>query len=104
MGCNREGKWGRGGVLNSPRANSSVRCTLYTVQYWSGTVLHYTVLNTPRSAAVYISLQCTLRTQCTLNSSQYNSTDWKGKHCSAVQRRRRGGGNVLRGIAGFAGL
>ena len=49
-----EGESGvRGGVLNSPRASSSVRSTLYMSQYSIGGALYCTVLNTPGSASVY---------------------------------------------------
>ena len=36
---------GRGGVFNSPRANSNVRCTLYMSQYSIGAALYCTTLS-----------------------------------------------------------
>ena len=48
--------------------------------------LHCTVLERHCTAlhCPHYSSECSRVDQCTLYSSQYNSTDWGGKHCSAV--------------------
>ena len=77
-------------IVPGRTAVCGVHCTCHS------TVLeqHCTALHCPQ-----YSWECSSVHQCTLISSHYNSTDWRGKHCSAAEVEG-GGGNGLRGIAG----